>query len=99
MKINSEQQLASMNKITTTPAVKNEADTVTGNKGASHAIDRVELSITSKDIDQLKNAMQVAPDIGSEKVAQLKAQIAAGTYKVDGNDVATKMLQNLNELK
>ena len=98
MKINSEQQLASLSKIANAPPVKQNESAGGGNKGSDLATDRIELSTKSKDIDQLKKAMQVAPDLGSEKVAQLKEQISAGTYKVDGKAVAAKMLKSLSEL-
>ena len=60
MKINSEQQVALLNKITSTPAVKNETDDVTGNKSVTLDNDRIELSITSKHIDQRRFAAAAA---------------------------------------
>jgi len=98
MKINREQQLSTLSKIANTPAVKQNESDGGENKGSVLSTDRIELSTKSKNIDKLKKAMQVAPDLGSEKVAQLKGQISAGTYKVDGKAVAAKMLKSLSEL-
>jgi negative regulator of flagellin synthesis FlgM len=98
MTINSEQLLASVNKLTNSSVEKNEAAAVAGNKGSAKGSDRIELSTNSKDIEQLKKALKVALDLGSDKVAQLKEQLSAGTYKVDGKAVSAKMLQNWSEL-
>jgi negative regulator of flagellin synthesis FlgM len=97
MKINSEQSPASLNKVANAPVAKNEV-TDSGKKGSTLATDRINLAANSEEIAQLKKAMQVAPELGSERVNQLKEQIASGTYKVDGKEVAAKMLQNWSEL-
>jgi flagellar biosynthesis anti-sigma factor FlgM len=57
------------------------------------------LSTKGTEIDRLKKTMQVAPDFRSDRVAQLKEQIAAGTYRVEGKAVAEKMLQSWSELR
>ena len=46
-----------------------------------------------KDFSRIKKAAMSAPEPdNSEKIARLKAQIAAGTYEVDYDAVADKML-------
>jgi negative regulator of flagellin synthesis FlgM len=46
-----------------------------------------------KDFSKIKRIADSAPDIdNSEKIARLKAQIQAGTYEVDYDAVADKML-------
>jgi negative regulator of flagellin synthesis FlgM len=46
-----------------------------------------------KDFSKIKKAAMSAPEAdNSEKIARLKAQIAAGTYEIDYDGVADKML-------
>ncbi len=47
-----------------------------------------------KDFSRIKKAAINAPEVdNSEKIARLKAQIAAGTYEVDYDGLADKILQ------
>jgi len=98
MKIDSEQLLATVNKFKNEPLEKNETSAVAGDKGIRRGADRVELSRNGTEIERLKKSMQLAPDFRSDRVAQLKGQIAAGTYQVKGTAVAEKMLQSWSEL-
>lgn len=48
-----------------------------------------------KDFSRIKKAAMSAPEAdNSEKIARLKAQIAAGTYEVDYDGLADKILQS-----
>lgn len=48
-----------------------------------------------KDFSRIKKAAMSAPEVdNSEKIARLKAQIAAGSYEVDYDALADKMLQS-----
>jgi negative regulator of flagellin synthesis FlgM len=48
-----------------------------------------------KDFSRIKKAAMNAPEVdNSEKIARLKAQIAAGTYEVDYDGLADKILQS-----
>lgn len=48
-----------------------------------------------KDFSRIKKAAMNAPEPdNSEKIARLKAQIAAGTYEVDYDQLADKILQS-----
>jgi len=98
MKIDSEQLLATVNKFKNEALEKTETAAVAGDKGIRRAGDRVELSRNGTEIERLKKTMQVAPEFRTDRVAQLKEQVDAGTYKVDGKAVAEKMLQNWSEL-
>ena len=99
MKIDSEQLLATVNKFKNEPLEKNGAAPAAGEKVSRREADRVELSTNGTEIERLKKSMQVAPDFRSDKVAQLKEQIDAGTYHVDGKAVAEKMLKSWSELR
>jgi negative regulator of flagellin synthesis FlgM len=40
------------------------------------------------------DAIKATPDVRADKVAQIKAAIKNGTYKVDAKDVADKMIES-----
>jgi negative regulator of flagellin synthesis FlgM len=98
MKIDSEQLLATVNKFKNEPAEKNETSGTAGDRTIRPGADRVELSGQQVEIDRLKKTLQDSPDVRSDRVAQLKEQIAAGTYHVEGSVVAKKMLQSWRDL-
>jgi flagellar biosynthesis anti-sigma factor FlgM len=55
--------------------------------------EKVNLSTTAKDVQILKNAISQLPDIREEKVQTLlKDHIEKGTYKVDAEKTAEKMV-------
>ena len=54
--------------------------------------DTVELSSRSKEIARALETVRTAPEVRTERVAELKAEIGAGTYKVDSGAVAGKIL-------
>lgn len=54
---------------------------------------KVDIDNAVKDFSRIKKAVDAAPPIdNSAKIAQLKEQINAGTYKVDYDALAEKML-------
>lgn len=55
---------------------------------------RVEIPEAIKDFSRIKKVADAAPDIdNTDKIARLKAQIEAGTYKVDEGALADKILE------
>jgi len=54
--------------------------------------EKVNLSTTAKDVQNLSNAISNLPDVREEKVQALKDQIEKGTYKVDAEKTAEKMV-------
>lgn len=71
------------------PSRRKEIDSTTG----GHA--KVEIPSAVRDFAKIKSAIDKAPPIdNSDKVAQLKAQINAGTYKVDYDALADKILSS-----
>ena len=54
--------------------------------------EKVNLSTTAKDVQNLKNAISKLPDVREDKVQALKDQIEKGTYRVDADKVADKMV-------
>ena len=48
-----------------------------------------------KDFSRIKKAAMSAPEVdNTDKIAQLKAQIAAGTYEIDYDGLADKILKS-----
>ncbi len=63
------------------------------NKTASDA--QVSIGDGVKDFSRIKKAAMAAPETdNTEKIARLKAQIAAGTYEVDYDGLADKILSS-----
>ena len=62
--------------------------------------DTVELSDLGKKVQEAHRQLESIPDIREDKVAQLKEQIENGTYEVDADKLADKMIKEslLNDL-
>ena len=54
--------------------------------------DEVALSQRAEEVKAARAALAATPEIRHEKVAELKAQIESGEYKVDPQKVAERML-------
>ena len=69
-------------------------------KGGSTALysDKLEISRTAKDYQTAKEAVSQTSDVREDKVAQIKAAMEAGTYRVSAQEVAGKMLENIATL-
>lgn len=76
-------------------AVKNEeAKNEIGKNGcaASAFTERVDLSSRAKEVQRITKVLEQLPDIREGKVQELKRQIDNGTYAVDSDKVAAKMV-------
>ena len=62
------------------------------NKTASVPEEKVSLSAQAQDVQNIKKAINELPDVRQEKVDALKEQIHQGTYNVNGEKVAQKMI-------
>jgi len=62
--------------------------------------DKVALSPEAKQIQEAKKLLDSLPDVREEKVAEIREQIENGTYSVDSEKIAFKMIREsiLNEL-
>ena len=62
--------------------------------------DTVVLSDTAKQLQEAKKQLEAIPDVREDKVAQLKEQIENGTYEINEEKIADKMLKDslLNDL-
>jgi negative regulator of flagellin synthesis FlgM len=63
-------------------------------------MDTVEISDTAKRIQEARKQLDEIPDIREDKVAQLKRQIDNGTYAINAEKIADKMIKEglINEL-
>lgn len=57
--------------------------------------EQIALSQKAKGIQKAMETIQASPDIRSEKVAEIKSQIASNTYKIDSSALAEKILQEI----
>lgn len=60
----------------------------------AYGTDKFEISQTGKDIQTAKMAVSAAQDVRADKVADIKARIANGTYNVSSMDLASKLVDN-----
>ncbi|MCR5685398.1 MAG: flagellar biosynthesis anti-sigma factor FlgM [Lachnospiraceae bacterium] len=61
-------------------------------KTASTSVsDKLELSQLGRDMQVAKAAVKASPDVRADRVAELKAQVANGTYSVSDDDLAAKL--------
>ncbi len=56
--------------------------------------DTVALSNAAKNIQEAQKQLEAIPDVREDKVAQLKEQIENGTYEMDAEKIADKMLKD-----
>ncbi len=59
--------------------------------GAS-GVDRLALSNRAEEIKAARAALEEAPEVRADRVAELKARVEAGTYVVDSDKVAERIL-------
>jgi negative regulator of flagellin synthesis FlgM len=57
--------------------------------------EQIALSAKAKGIQKALETIQTSPDIRSEKVAEIKSQIASNTYRVDSEALAEKILREI----
>lgn len=58
--------------------------------------DEVRISQAGRDYQVAKQAVAESSDIREDKVAQLKAEIQSGNYKVEAGDFAAKLIEKYN---
>jgi flagellar biosynthesis anti-sigma factor FlgM len=55
--------------------------------------DTVVISDAAKRIQEIRNQLDQIPDVREEKVAQLKNQIENGTYQINADKIAEKIIK------
>lgn len=101
MKITGDNHLANIDAYVKNIKDKKKIDASSGRaSGEVIAKDEVVLSPEAKEIQKAKELLDSIPDIRKEKVAEIKAQIEDGTYEINGEQIALKMIEEslINEL-
>ncbi len=62
-------------------------------EGKSPSMDKVELSVQSKEMKKIYDTLQLTPDVRAEKVSSLKKSIQENQYQVDSEVLADKMIK------
>ena len=76
--------------------IRNNKKLDTNSRQASDEVfceDKVVLSPKVKQIEKLKELLGSVSDIDKEKVARIKKRIENGTYRIEGDKIALKMLK------
>ena len=60
---------------------------------AAAKTDTVVISDAAKRIQEIRNQLDAVPDVREEKVAQLKNQIENGTYEINADKIAEKIIR------
>ena len=64
----------------------------------SSVSDKFEISDTAKTYQTARTAVSKASDVREDKIADIKARMAAGTYNISSEAVADKILNNISTL-
>ncbi|RDU21906.1 flagellar biosynthesis anti-sigma factor FlgM [Anaerosacchariphilus polymeriproducens] len=62
------------------------------------ASDKVQISQAGLDFQLAKKAVAEAPDVREDVVSSLKSSVKAGTYQVDNEDFASKLMQKYKDM-
>lgn len=54
--------------------------------------DSVEITAKAKQLNSLQTQIKASPDVDMEKVSALKSAISSGSYKIDGEAIAGKVV-------
>lgn len=66
--------------------------TVQTTKSEARKQDQIELSSRGQELGQVLNQIRQMPDVRTDRLAQLKEQIARGTYRVDSQTLAQDLM-------
>lgn len=88
MKINEPSRIAAMNPYQRTQETQRTEET-------KKAARKDEVTISTEAMDMLKAANKPADSDRAARIQDLKQQVAAGTYSVDANKIAEKLLPYL----
>lgn len=72
---------------------KSHGETSTASGSAPHTGDTLTLTDSARSLQKIEEAVAKAPVVDHEKVAAVKQAIGSGTYKIDANRVAGKLLK------
>lgn len=67
--------------------------------GSVSRTDKVQISSIGKDIQTAKAAVAGAPDVREDVIAPIKTQVQNGTYAVDTESFAEKLMRKYQEMR
>ncbi|MDJ0721134.1 MAG: flagellar biosynthesis anti-sigma factor FlgM [Desulfobacterales bacterium] len=65
------------------------------NENAPPSADKVVLSPKARELQDARVELAGLPDIDTQRVAQIQHQIEKGTYRIDGGQIAERMLAEM----
>ena len=74
------------------PGAQEQSSVVSGD---SAPVDKVVLSPKAREIQEARHLLDELPDVNEPKVANLRLQIDRGVYKIDGNQIAERMMRDM----
>ena len=66
-----------------------------GVSGDKTPVDKVVLSPKAREIQEARQQLDEIPDVDESKVAQIRLQVDTGVYKIDGNQIAERMMRDM----
>ena len=63
--------------------------------GGDPPVDKVVLSPKAREIQEARQQLDEIPDVNESRVAQLRLQVDTGVYKIDGNQIAERMMRDM----
>ena len=88
MKINDQQSAHTVVKISQNTGAQTPAKKISAVKSG----DRVSFSPQARELIQAQRALANLPDVREDKVAELKARLDEGRYRIDVEGIAAKMI-------
>ena len=89
MKVTDDQTSAKLVKLSDNRAVESRPDS----PSPARRGDRVSLSPQARELLNAQKALDAIPDVRTDKVEETKARIADGTYRIDSEQIAAKMIR------
>ena len=77
---------------TATPAGGNDGERKTSETQAPTSADRVSVTSEATRLQEIEEQLMAVPEVNSAKVADFKAQIANGTFDVNPQRIAEKLI-------
>ena len=93
MEITSKNNLVNIDAYVNQVHQPNRADRDEQSGKAAAKSDTVEISESAKRIQEAKSELEKIPETRADRIAELKNQIESGTYQVDAEKVADKMIR------
>ena len=63
--------------------------------GDAAQVDKVVLSPKAREIQEAHKQLHEIPDTDETKVAQIRLQLETGAYKIDGSQIAERMMRDM----